>query len=72
MQAGANLVLRQSHKIGKGQSEHIHTADPRNSVRLQMYPKGFEWAQQEPVLVSQGFSDLQVKAMFVTTSIAAY
>ena len=52
--------MRQSCDVRQGDSEHVHAADPRHPVHLQFYPDGYEWAEEEPVLVSRGNSDSQV------------
>ena len=58
---GANLVLRQSCELGCGQTEQIYAADTRRPVFLQYHPDGYEWAEPEAILISQGFSNDQVR-----------
>lgn len=50
------LLLRQSGHVASGARIHIYTADMRRQVRLQFYPDGYEWAEEEPLLISEGHS----------------
>lgn len=42
--------------MASGARIHIYTADMRRQVRLQFYPDGYEWAEEAPVLISEGHS----------------
>ena len=61
--------MRQSCDVRQGDSEHVHAADPRHPVHLQFYPDGYEWAEEEPVLVSRGNSDSQVLTLPLATPV---
>ena len=58
MQDGGNMVLRQSGESVSGHQEHIYAVNTQCSVRLQFYPQGFEWTEADPVLISQGPSQV--------------
>lgn len=49
-------MLRQSGQLASGGHINIYTADMRRQVLLQFYPDGYEWAEDNPVLISEGYS----------------
>lgn len=60
VQEGDNMVLRQSGEAGSGDLAHIYAVDTRHVVKLQFYPEGHEWAEPDPVLISEGFAGSRV------------
>lgn len=55
------MVLRQSGEARSGASVHVYAVDTRHLVSLQFYPEGYEWAENEPVLISKGFAGSKVR-----------